>query len=211
MANEAQTIEERLLVLEAKIRELEAERSVFQAAGQAEANIEFWKLQNLEAKVDALINGQNDFVVDSESMDGTDPIMNGTQDDNIMPWPKPLEITRLTVANKKASIKNNAALAGGLWIAGVQITSISDGTGMTWVGADDEWISDAITDTSWIYLLVDKTNATATINMATTIPDGTSSVESVPLWKIGWDSTNATLDINNIVDLRNAIHVMGFA
>lgn len=116
------------------------------------------------------------------------------------------------VWNDKFKVRGDLAKTGGVWIAGAYKT-IADGDGMTF--STDHWNSDPIAADQYVYMELDRSNATVSIIMGTTLPNGTDPVydytEIVPLWFVPYDSSNAVITSGDIVDLRTAHRVPGMA
>ena len=105
------------------------------------------------------------------------------------------------------------AAAGGVWIAGAMVDAIADD------GLDldaDVWTPSAAVDADvYIYLELDRSDSTATIFAAETLPDGSASeyehIEIVPLWFLPWSETLEGIDAENIMDLRHAVRLPAMA
>jgi len=206
MSNEAQNIEERVDLLEQHILELMTDK----VSQTAENNTNFWKMAKLEHDVQNLIRGQQKELVDEDSYDGIDPITSffGAESGDTG-YDAPFDLAN--VSTDTFSVKDNGALSGGLWIAGVKKTAIAESATMVWDGTNNEWDATAISANSWAILTIDKTAATAEISVVSTLSDGDDHTEIWPLWYVPWDGTGSKIDSANIIDLRDAIHVMGFA
>lgn len=206
MANEAQTIEERLAYLEQRIEEL----SSAEDDRMNEAGIDFWRLQNLEANVNNLLVGQQADLIDEESFDGIDPILPASVDEEgDTKYDEPFDLDNL--ATDTFSIKENKALSGGLWIYGVKITSISDGAGMTWDAANSEWDASAVSADAYVILTLETLTPGATISVSATLADGDEDTQIWPLWFLPWDGSNSRIDSTGIIDLRGAVKLPGFS
>ena len=202
MENNLNTLEEKLQMLELQIQELMGQADT----AQNDANGEFWKVMRLEAKLAALTAA--DKLIDEDAFDGIDP-MNPYWDIGDTAYPQPFDIGSLTATT--VVLEDNNAQDGGIWVAGVRQTDVVEDTGVVWDGTAKTWTC-TISAASWLYLEIDKTHSTITLKIGTaaTVPDGNEYMETWPLWKIGWDSTNSKIDTGAIIDLRNAIHVTGF-
>ena len=168
------------------------------------------RLRELEVNAEAVLMEPSQDLVNEDSMDGLDPIgryFGGGSSG----YDKQFELANINAAAATFSIKAYHAKAGGLTVSGVNKTSITAGDGMTWAAATASWDATAISAESWVYLVIDKTAGTTSIKVNTSLPDGTSSIENWQLWRIGWDASNSKIDAGNISDLRDAIHVLGFA
>lgn len=64
-----------------------------------------------------------------------------------------------------------------------------------------------ITESVYIYVKFDRGAGTITLEKGTTVPAGTDEVEYYPLWYIPWLGTGAQIDYQNIIDLRDALHM----
>ncbi len=163
---------------------------------------------NIDGLTNALSssNGGKGIIV-NHGAGGELEIINGGLDG----YNQPFDLDNVAASAKTFSVKDNGALSGGLWIYGVKKTAIADGAGMTWDATDEEWDATAISANSWVILTIETLTATATISVETTLSDGDSDTEIWPLWYIPYDGTGAKIDVANIIDLRNAIHVQGLS
>jgi len=107
------------------------------------------------------------------------------------------------VKTTSLEIRDDQADTSGAWIEGVH-KSISAGAGLTAGGAG--WAGD-VDHLKYIYLNMDRENATVEITMGDSMSDGTDTVERIPLWYIGWDTDH----IANIIDLRHAARLPAMA
>ena len=123
-------------------------------------------------------------------------------------YKKPFDLVQ--VGTTAVAVADNGAKSGGIWLAGVKITSVSDGSKMTWDGTD-RWDTDELSAENFIYLEIDRSDSTATIEMDTTLPSPTDTMEPWPLWRIVWYSSGSKINTQEIIDLRDSIHITAFA
>ena len=90
------------------------------------------------------------------------------------------------------------AEAGGAWIAGVK--RVFAESGITWNGATDYYWNGTISANSYVYVVLDRSANTATMTLATSLPNGTDTTRIAPLWYLPW--SGSAIDTANIVDMR---------
>lgn len=116
-------------------------------------------------------------------------------------WERPFDIYDIG-AGDKVKIKDNGGKTKQAWIAGVK-TTVDDGLGMTY--DTDHWTLDAsLSADAEIYVILKRSDNTATINIAATLPDGDDDEEVFPLWGLVWDGTNSRLE--KAIDRRESYH-----
>lgn len=64
-----------------------------------------------------------------------------------------------------------------------------------------------VSATRWVYVTMDRSTSTATLDIAASLPAGTDTIEYYALWYIPWDSTGGRINWYNIVDMRHSIHM----
>ena len=113
---------------------------------------------------------------------------------------RPYDYTQLTDTTFKidAQYYEKTINVGGVWTDLDPIFWYTSGFTAS-VGYDFE--SNAISAATWVYLSIDisSVNVEITITAATTCPDGTDTVEVVPLYKVLWDGSK----ISGVVDYRH--------
>jgi hypothetical protein len=125
-------------------------------------------------------------------------------------YAKPFDLDDLT-ENSFSVLRNNAQ-AGGLWLAGVMITTIA-ASGITF--DTDRWESGTITAAKCVWLELDRQANAVTIHMGAAFPDGTATkyaeyMEIHPLWSIPWDEDNDVIG-SAIIDMREAVRIPAMA
>jgi hypothetical protein len=124
-------------------------------------------------------------------------------------YAKPFALDDLT-ENSFSVLRNNAQ-AGGLWLAGVMITTIA-ASGITF--DTDRWESGTITAAKCVWLELDRQANAVTIYMGAAFPDGTAAkydyTEIHPLWSIPWDEDNDVIG-SAIIDMREAVRIPAMA
>jgi len=112
---------------------------------------------------------------------------------------RPYDYTQLTDTTFKidAQYYEKTINVGGVWTDLDPIFWYA--SGFTFSSYDFE--SDAISAATWVYLSIDISSVSVgiTITAATTCPDGTDTVEVVPLYKVLWDGSK----ISGVVDYRH--------
>lgn len=106
------------------------------------------------------------------------------------------------------SVLSNTGRTYGVAILGIWRT-VGDGAGMTWDAAT-KWTSGVIAEATYVYIKLDREAPTApTIIAGATLPDGTDTVEYVPLWYLPF--ADGAITWADAVDMRAAIRLPGMA
>lgn len=125
-------------------------------------------------------------------------------------WPAFFDLVSLAT-DSFAVLGTSLAGTGAAWICGVKKTIAA--SGMTW--STDRWTSGTISASQYVYLDLDRNAASATIVMATTLPDGSHTERIRPLWSIPWippaGEVAGYIDTANIVDMRGAKQIEAMA
>jgi len=114
-------------------------------------------------------------------------------------YPEPLDLVHLNKLTRTFSIADNQASVAVAFIAGPKYP-ISNGAEFDAL-ADGEWaISSAISDDTYVYIQLNRTNKTALLRAATTtFPNGTDPIDNYGLYYI---PANASYIEPGIIDMR---------
>lgn len=120
---------------------------------------------------------------------------------------KPFDIARISAEG--FSIENNRSTIDAHWIAGAKVTGIIAGTVPVYNATNDEWDISSVTAEGFVYILIDRSAATFTIEFESTLPNGDETEEIFPLYYIPFADESITR--GSIIDLRAGIHAMAFS